>query len=354
MTAAITEACASRRGQAPRRVHRAARHRPRRSSRASSSRCWGRPARARRRRCASSPAWRRSSGGRVLIDGAGRHPPRAGRARRGDGVPELRALSAHDGGREHRLSAEDGRHAGRPRSRGRCGAAAPGRHRPPARTAGRASSPAASSSAARWRARSCASRACSCSTSRCPTSTPSCASRRGRAAQAAALARRDHRLRDARPGRGDDGRRPHGRLHGRPDRAGRHAERHLPQPAHDAVAAFIGTPPMNLLPAHMAWPTPSRSPATPAGGAGHAERRDVTLGVRPGDLRLADCRHAGARRVRRGPRRQRASSTCRRRASALKLTTDRRPRRARRRGTCTCRFEPEAAHLFDRASGQRL
>ena len=42
-----------------------------------------------------------------------------------------------------------------------------------------ASSRAASSSAARWRARSCASRGCSCSTSRSRTSTRSCASRRG-------------------------------------------------------------------------------------------------------------------------------------------------------------------------------
>ena len=40
----------------------------------------------------------------------------------------------------------------------------------------RASSPAASASASRWAARSCAIRRCSCSTSRSPTSTPSCAS----------------------------------------------------------------------------------------------------------------------------------------------------------------------------------
>ena len=49
----------------------------------------------------------------------------------------------------------------------------PGR---PISTAIRASSPAASASASRWAARSCATRRCSCSTSRCPTSTPSCAS----------------------------------------------------------------------------------------------------------------------------------------------------------------------------------
>ena len=44
-------------------------------------------------------------------------------------------------------------------------------------TAIRASSRAASGSASRWAAPSCATRRCSCSTSRCPTSTPSCACR---------------------------------------------------------------------------------------------------------------------------------------------------------------------------------
>ena len=44
-----------------------------------------------------------------------------------------------------------------------------------ASTAIRASSRAASASAWRWAAPSCATRRCSCSTSRCPTSTPSCA-----------------------------------------------------------------------------------------------------------------------------------------------------------------------------------
>ena len=48
---------------------------------------------------------------------------------------------------------------------------------PVSRTAIRGSSPAASGSASRWAARSCATRRCSCSTSRCPTWTPSCASR---------------------------------------------------------------------------------------------------------------------------------------------------------------------------------
>ena len=69
--------------------------------------------------------------------------------------------------------------------------------------------------------------------------------------QAAALARRHGGLRDARPGRGDDDRRPHGGVHGRPDRADRHARRGLRPPGDVAVAAFIGSPPMNLLPARI-------------------------------------------------------------------------------------------------------
>ena len=44
-------------------------------------------------------------------------------------------------------------------------------------SASRASSPAASASASRWAAPSCAIPGCSCSTSRSPTSTPSCACR---------------------------------------------------------------------------------------------------------------------------------------------------------------------------------
>ena len=47
-------------------------------------------------------------------------------------------------------------------------------------TACRRSSPAASSSASRWRARWCSSRRCCCSTSRCRTSTRSCAAACGR------------------------------------------------------------------------------------------------------------------------------------------------------------------------------
>ena len=167
-----------RRRQAPRRDDRAARRRPRdragRVLRAARPVGLGQDDDAAHPRRARDGERGPRADGRRRRDDAG-----AGRARRRDGVPELRALSAHDGRAEHRLPAEDGRHAGR-RDRAR------GRRRGRARSASAtccsarpASSRAASSSAARWRARSCASRACSCSTSRCRTSTPSCGSRRG-------------------------------------------------------------------------------------------------------------------------------------------------------------------------------
>ena len=138
--------------------------------------------------------------------------PAAGQARHRHGVPILRALSAHDGRREHGVraaAAEDDK--ARHRSGGRQGrrhAADRATARPPARS----SSPAASGSASPSAAPSCASRRSSCSTSRCPTSTPRCGSQmRLEIAKLHHDLQRDHDLRHPRPGRGDDP--------GRPDRA---------------------------------------------------------------------------------------------------------------------------------------
>jgi NAD(P)H-dependent FMN reductase len=79
-------------------------------------------------------------------------------------------------------------------------------------TAIRASSRAASASASRWAAPSCATRRSSCSTSRCRTSTPSCASQMRTEIKRAAPAAQDHLdLRHPRPDRGDDDGRPHRR-----------------------------------------------------------------------------------------------------------------------------------------------
>ena len=103
--------------------------------------------------------------------------PAAALAQHLDGVPELRALPAHDRAREPGLLAEDRRASpGRDReARGRGGGDPRARRR--FWTAPRPSFRAASASASPWAAPSCATRTSSCSTSRCRTSTPSCAAR---------------------------------------------------------------------------------------------------------------------------------------------------------------------------------
>jgi hypothetical protein len=106
-------------------------------------------------------------------------PAGAGRARHRHGVPELRAVPAHERVRQHGLRPED-RQGAQGRDQARAST------RPPRSwswatcwSASRASCRAASASAWPWAAPSCASRRSSCSTSRCPTWTPSCARRPG-------------------------------------------------------------------------------------------------------------------------------------------------------------------------------
>ncbi len=89
----------------------------------------------------------------------GRQRRRAEGPRHRDGLPELRAVSAHDGVRQHRLRARSSRRCPKERDRHPC---PQGRRDPRARgatsTASPASSPVASASGSRWAARSCASR----------------------------------------------------------------------------------------------------------------------------------------------------------------------------------------------------
>ncbi len=124
------------------------------------------------------------------------------------------------------------------------------------------------------------------------------------------------------------------------------------RPANVAVAGFIGTPAMNLLPAEAAdgevRVAGTVLPASAASGAA----RPVTLGIRPSDLRVAtsgiparveliedlgdsviiDFDVAGQRvKVRSGPNPALAEG------QAAHLA-----------------FEPQAAHLFDRNTGERL
>ena len=99
----------------------------------------------------------------------------AGRARREHGLSGLRAVPAHDRGRQRRLRPE-----GQEVARASASSASPRRWRwcasTDTATAARASSAAASASASRLRARSSTARACCCSTSRSERSTSSSAS----------------------------------------------------------------------------------------------------------------------------------------------------------------------------------
>ncbi len=122
---------------------------------------------------------------------------RRGRQRQGaegpqprDGLPELRAVPAPDGVREHRVP--DAAEVERPQ-RQRDRRARAGRRNCSSSTSTSSASPrtsrAVSGSASRWAARSCATPARSSSTSRCRTSTRSCADRCAPRSRAAAFAR---------------------------------------------------------------------------------------------------------------------------------------------------------------------
>ena len=128
------------------------------------------------------------------------------------------------------------------------------------------------------------------------------------------------------------------------------------RPSQVSVAGFIGTPPMNLLPAlwRAGVVVVNGADALAVGLASDAARQ-ITLGVRPVDLRVAAPGAAGiegrielieelgdARIV---------NATVG--EHAVKLKTDQ--AFALREGdTVKLTFAPAAAHLFDRASGERL
>ncbi|MDP3760681.1 MAG: ABC transporter ATP-binding protein [Ramlibacter sp.] len=129
------------------------------------------------------------------------------------------------------------------------------------------------------------------------------------------------------------------------------------KPATATVAAFIGTPPMNLLPAvladgHVRIGDELLPPPPGAGGGGGMEHREVILGVRPGDLRL------GTTGI---PARVEFvedfgdSSIVNLEAAGqrVKLRAGELP--AVREGEAVrLSFDPAATHLFDRATGNRI
>ncbi len=125
------------------------------------------------------------------------------------------------------------------------------------------------------------------------------------------------------------------------------------RPANVTVAAFIGTPPMNLLPARLGNGQVSVSGAAfAADGMNEAGEREVMLGVRPGDLRIAaggipaqvdfveDLGDSVIVNVSVGDQR-------------VKLRHDQGS--ALEEGQAIfLSFEPSAGHLFDRQTGLRL
>ncbi len=124
------------------------------------------------------------------------------------------------------------------------------------------------------------------------------------------------------------------------------------RPARASVAGFIGTPPMNLVPATWSGDSVLIGGVAYPVGASTPQPRDVVLGVRPGELR------AGAAGI---PARvdyieelgDHAIVDLRAGEQRLKLKADTLPP-LREGDTTHLGFEPRAAHLFDRASGERL
>jgi len=124
------------------------------------------------------------------------------------------------------------------------------------------------------------------------------------------------------------------------------------QPRTVDVAAFIGTPPMNLLPARWEGTTLAiageRVPAPAATGA----PRDVTVGVRPGDLRIG-ASGIPARVERIEDLGDTAITSFTAGTRLVKQKTERVPD-VREGDSVRLAFGPEATHIFDRATGARL
>ncbi|RYF34122.1 MAG: ABC transporter ATP-binding protein [Comamonadaceae bacterium] len=125
------------------------------------------------------------------------------------------------------------------------------------------------------------------------------------------------------------------------------------RPATVAVAGFIGTPPMNLLPATLvSGQVRVGGTMLPVADAPGADR-EVTLGVRPGDLRIADSgmparvdfiEDLGDALI--------VHLTIDEHRVKLKTDPDRAPLAEGQ--AVHLGFAPKAAHLFDRTTGERL
>ena len=168
--------------------------------------------------------------GSVSIGDARRHRPRAARPRHRDGLPELRALPAHDRAQEPRLRAEGAQDAeGGDRERVERVARLLGLdelldRRPAALSGGQRQRVAMGRAIVREPTAFLMDEPLSNLDAKLRVSDAR------RAREPARAARRDHGLRHARPGRGDDARPARRRHARRPDPAGGHAAGPLPRP----------------------------------------------------------------------------------------------------------------------------
>ena len=124
------------------------------------------------------------------------------------------------------------------------------------------------------------------------------------------------------------------------------------QPLTVAVAGFIGTPPMNLLAGEWNGAAVRVAGSALAVAASTSTARPVIVGIRPGDLRLAEAGLAAVvERVE--DLGDSALVNLVVEARPIKLKTDRVPAVAEGDRVFVA-FAPESAHLFDAGSGQRL
>ncbi len=124
------------------------------------------------------------------------------------------------------------------------------------------------------------------------------------------------------------------------------------RPAQVSVAGFIGTPPMNLVPASWQGDMVLLDGVAHPVGATTAQARDVVLGVRPGELRAGqDGTPARVEYV------EELGDHCivdlQAGGRRMKLKAEGAARLGEGAAT-SLSFAPNAAHLFDRASGERL
>ena len=124
------------------------------------------------------------------------------------------------------------------------------------------------------------------------------------------------------------------------------------RPAQVTVASFIGTPPMNLMPATWSTDKVMIDGVTHSVGVRTEQSREIVLGVRPGDLRAGQTGTAA-----RVEYIEELGDHC-----IVDLNAGDTRVRLKAQGQASLRegevthlsFDPSAAHLFDRASGMRL